>query len=133
VDDPRRLAGVEALGLDETAFTAATAISSTAFVTGIVDLSRGRGPARVLDVVDERSASALVNWVDEREPGWRAGIRIAALDPYRGYAWTLRTALPWAVRVLDAFDVVRLGFAAMDDEVRRRIQQELTGHRGRKR
>jgi transposase len=35
------------------------------------------------------------------------------------------------VRVLDAFHVVRLGFAAVDD-VRRRIQQELTGHRGRK-
>jgi transposase len=33
------------------------------------------------------------------------------------------------VRVLDAFHVVRLGFAAVDD-VRRRIQQELTGHRG---
>ena len=33
--------------------------------------------------------------------------------------------------MLDAFHVVRLGFAAVD-EVRRRIQQELTGHRGRK-
>jgi transposase len=34
------------------------------------------------------------------------------------------------VRVLDAFHVVRLGFAAVDD-VRRRIQREQTGHRGR--
>jgi Transposase len=32
--------------------------------------------------------------------------------------------------VLDAFHVVRLGFAAVDD-VRRRIQREQTGHRGR--
>ena len=39
--------------------------------------------------------------------------------------------LPHAVRVLDVFHVVRLGFAAVD-EVRRRIQQETTGHRGRK-
>jgi transposase len=54
----------------------------------------------------------------------------AALDPYRGYASALRTALPDATRVLDAFHVVRLGFAAVDD-VRRRIQQEQTGHRGR--
>jgi transposase len=50
VDDPNRLAGVEALGLDETAFTAATATSSTAFVTGILDLTpppgRGRAVAR---------------------------------------------------------------------------------------
>jgi transposase len=34
------------------------------------------------------------------------------------------------VRVLDAFHVVRLGFAAVD-KVRRRIQREQTGHRGR--
>ena len=55
----------------------------------------------------------------------------ASLDPYRGYASALRTHLPAAVRVLDAFHVTRLGFAAVDD-VRRRIQQELTGHRGRR-
>lgn len=55
---------------------------------------------------------------------------MATLDPYRGYASTLRTTLPHAVRVVDAFHVVRLGFAAVD-EVRRRIQREQTGHRGR--
>ena len=66
----------------------------------------------------------------ERDPAWRTGITTAALDPYRGYASALRTALPDAVRVLDAFHVVRLGFAAVDD-VRRRIQREQTGHRGR--
>ena len=35
------------------------------------------------------------------------------------------------MRVLDAFHATRLGFAAVD-EVRRRVQQESTGHRGRK-
>ena len=99
-------------------------------MTGIVDLTRGRGPARLLDVVEGRSASALLSWVDQQDPAWRAGITTAALDPYRGYAIALRTALPDAVRVLDAFHVVRLGFAAVDD-VRRRIQREQTGHRGR--
>jgi transposase len=117
--------------VDETAFQAAAATRSTSFVTAIVDLTRGRGPARLLDVVAGRSASALVSWVGERDPGWRAGIATAALDPYRGYASALRTALPEAVRVLDAFHVVRLGFAAVDD-VRRRIQHEQTGHRGRR-
>ena len=131
VDDPGRLAGVEALGLDETAFQAASARRSTSFVTGIVDLTRGFGPARLLDVVEDRSASALVGWMNQRDPGWRAGIGVAALDPYRGYATALRIALPGAIRVLDAFHVVRLGFAAVD-EVRRRIQREHTGHRGRR-
>jgi transposase len=130
VDDPTRLAGVEAIGLDETAFAAASATHPTSFVTGIVDLTRGRGPARLLDVVAGRSASALVNWVNDRPPAWRAGISIAALDPYRGYASALRSVLGGAVRVLDAFHVTRLGFAAVD-AVRCRIQREQTGHRGR--
>jgi transposase len=99
-------------------------------VTGIVDLSRTHTRARLLDVVADRSASGLVNWLNAREQGWRSGIVVAALDPYRGYASALRTSLPDAVRVLDAFHVVRLGFAAVDD-VRRRIQQEQLGHRGR--
>jgi hypothetical protein len=57
---------------------------------------------------------------------WRAAVTTAALDPYRGYAAALRAALPHAVRVLDAFHVVRLGLSAVD-EVRRRIQREDTG------
>jgi transposase len=131
VEDPARLADVEAIGLDETAFQAASAHRSTSFVTGIVDLSRRGGPARLLDIVDDRSASGLVSWINDRDPAWRDGIATAALDPYRGYASALRTALPHAVRVLDAFHTVRLGFTAVD-RVRRRIQQQTLGHRGRK-
>jgi transposase len=132
VDDPARLAGVSALGVDETAFTAATARRPTAFVTGIVDLSPDRrGPARLLDVVHGRSASSLVSWAAQRDTGWRTAVTVAALDPYRGYATALRTSLPGAVRVLDPLHVVRLGFDAVD-RVRRRIQLEQTGHRGRK-
>jgi transposase len=69
--------------------------------------------------------------VGAQPPLWRAAIVTAALDPFRGYATALSTSLPEAIRVLDAFHVVRLGFAAVDD-VRRRVQQETTGHRGRK-
>jgi transposase len=130
VDDPGRLAHVASVGVDETAFTAATTRRGTRFVTGIVDLTRRRGGcARLLDVVADRSGAALSCWIAERDPNWRAGVTIAALDPFRGYATALRTGLPHAVRVLDAFHVTRLGFAAVD-QVRRRIQQELTGHRG---
>jgi len=73
----------------------------------------------------------LSAWVLSQPPQWRAGIEVAALDPFRGYANALRTTLPQATVVLDAFHVVRLGFAAVDD-VRRRVQQESTGHRGRR-
>ncbi|MPZ63959.1 MAG: hypothetical protein GEU83_00005, partial [Pseudonocardiaceae bacterium] len=67
VEDPDRLVGIAALGLDETAFAAASATRSTSFVTGIVNLTRGRGSARLLDVVADRSASALVRWMHQRE------------------------------------------------------------------
>jgi transposase len=107
------------------------ATGATSFLTGIVDLTRRGGTAaRLLDVINDRSASALAGWMTQRTDAWRAGIGVAALDPYRGYACALRASLPQAVRVLDAFHVVRLGFAAVD-QVRCRIQRERTGHRGR--
>ena len=129
VDDPQRLDGVRRLGVDETAFLAANAYHSTSFIIGVVDLT-GRA-ARLLDVVDGRSGKALCDWVSERSTAWRDAVTVAALDPFRGYATALSTSLPGAVRVLDAFHVTRLGFAAVD-QVRRRVQQDSTGHRGRK-
>ena len=127
VDDPDRLAGVHALGVDETAFLAANGRHHTEFVTGMVDVTA----ARLLDVVQGRSGTVLAEWISGQPEPWRDGITVAALDPFRGYATALRTSLPHAIRVLDAFHVTRLGFAAVDD-VRRRVQQETTGHRGRR-
>jgi transposase len=107
------------------------ATGATSFITGIVDLTRRGGTAaRLLDVINDRSAWALAGWMTQRTDAWPAGIGVAALDPYRGYACALRASLPHAVRVLDAFPVVRLGCAAVD-QVRCRIQREQTGHRGR--
>jgi transposase len=126
VEDPQRLDGVHTLGVDETAFLAATPTAGTTFATGIVALN---GRARLLDVVEGRSGLALQDWVSGRDQAWRDRISVAALDPFRGYATALRTSLPQATRVLDAFHVVRLGLDALD-QVRRRVQQENLGHRG---
>jgi transposase len=126
VDDPDRLDEVDTVGVDETAFLAATALAGTRFATGIVALN---GRARLLDVVEGRSGTALCAWVSGRPQAWRDGVRVAALDPFRGYATALRTTLPNATRVLDAFHVVRLGLDALD-QVRRRVQQQTLGHRG---
>ena len=127
VDDPDRLAGVQALGVDETAFLAANGRHHTQFVTGMVDVTA----ARLLDVVPGRSGTVLSQWIAAQPAPWRRALTVAALDPFRGYATALRTSLPHATRVLDAFHVTRLGFAAVDD-VRRRVQQDDLGHRGRK-
>jgi transposase len=123
---------VTVLGLDETAFLAATPAASTRFVTGLVDLApAGGGPARLLDVVEGRSGPVVSDWLAERGPDWSARVRVAALDPFRGYERALRGGLPEATVVLDAFHAVRLAQAAIDD-VRRRVQQETLGHRGRR-
>lgn len=64
-----------------------------------------------------------------RQPDWRARIVTASLDPFRGYATALATR-SHATRVLDPFHVVQLGLRCLDD-VRCRVQQDTTGHRGR--
>jgi transposase len=58
-------------------------------------------------------------------------VKVATLDPFHGYKNAIDDQLEDAVAVLDAFHVVKLGTAAVD-ESRRRVQQETLGHRGRK-
>ena len=122
---------VSAVGLDETAYLRATSTHATSFATGIADLTPGR-PARLLDVVEGRSGTVLASWLSAQDLTWRAGIDTASLDPFRGYATALTAALPDAVRVLDPFHVVKLGLGCVDD-IRRRVQQDTLGHRGRSR
>ena len=97
------------------------------FVTGIVDLHRGK----LIDIIPGRSRKVVADWLIDQPAEWTAGIEVAALDPFRGYGAALSAGLPNAMGVLDAFHVVRLGFAAVDD-VRRRVQQQTCGHRGRR-
>jgi transposase len=127
VEDPARLEGVAALGLDETKFLAATPSHRTRYVTGIVDVDR----ARLLDVVPGRSAQAVDRWLAARPPSWLAGVDVVALDPFRGYANGLARWVGHATVVVDHFHAVRLANRAIDD-VRRRTQQTTLGHRGRK-
>ena len=130
---PERLSGVNALGVDEHVWSH-IGPPGTGMVTGIVDHTRdakGGVHARLLDLVPGRSGKAYADWLKDRGAGFTAGIKTAALDPFRGYANAIRDELPEAITVLDAFHVVKLG-SAMVDEVRRRVQQETRGHRGRK-
>lgn len=62
-------------------------------------------------------------WLAARGDGWKAQVRFTALDPFRDYATALATELPHAVRVLDAFHVVKLGLGVVD-EVHCRVQQD---------
>jgi transposase len=128
VDDPGRLDGVAALGLDETSFLKATRVAPTRWVTGLVDLERGR----LLDVVADRTRAAVDSWLGARTHDWLAGIATVALDPWRGYASALVVPLGHATVVVDHFHTIRLANTVVD-QVRRRVQQATLGHRGRKR
>jgi transposase len=130
VEHPARLDGVEAIGVDEHAWGRANANRRTQFATGIVALPLTGGPARLLDLTPGRKGAAAADWLAGRDPAWRARIRYAALDAFRGYLNALKAQVGHAQHVLDAFHAVKLGFDALD-EVRRRVQYAQTGHRGR--
>ncbi len=53
------------------------------------------------------------------------------MDGFTGFKTAAAEELPDAVAVMDPFHVVRLAGDALD-RCRRRIQQDLHGHRGRK-
>jgi len=134
--DEARFDGVVTLGVDEHVWHHTphkTATKGPGMFTGMVDLTRDqdrRVHARLLDLVPGRTGRAYATWLTDRSAGFRCGVKVATLDPFRGYANALRDELSEAVPVLDAFHVVKLAAQAMD-EVRRRVQQDTLGHRGR--
>jgi transposase len=127
VEDPMRLDGVAALGLDETSFLKATRAAPSRYVTGLVDLEHGR----LLDLVADRTRAAVAGWLGARSRDWLAQVAMVALDPWRGYASALVASLGHARVVVDHFHAIRLANAVVD-QVRRRLQQATLGHRGRK-
>jgi transposase len=127
VEDAARLEGVVALGLDETSFLKATRLAPTKWVTGLVDLERGR----LLDLVADRTRAAVDGWLHARPRAWLAQVGTVALDPWRGYASALITPLGHATVVVDHFHAIRLANAVVD-QARRRTQQTILGHRGRR-
>ena len=138
--DESRFEGVNVLGVDEHVWhhvstkPIADGGRGPKEFTGMVDFSRdskARTRARLRDLVPGRCGAAYADWFEERDETFRAGIEVATLDPFQGYKNALDDELEDAVAVLDAFHVVKLGTAAMD-EVRRRVQQQTLSHRGRK-
>ena len=138
--DEDRFAGVTTLGVDEHVWhhVCERPIDQGGrgpkYLTGMVDLTRdmdGHLHARLLDLVPGRSGQAYKTWLTARGDGFRKNVTVATLDPFHGYKNAIDDQLHDAVAVLDAFHVVKLGTAAVD-EVRRRVQQNIHGHRGRK-
>jgi transposase len=128
VDARARVGSVRALGVDEHAYLSATPEHSTIYATSLVDLDR----RIVIDLFEGKSAAKLRRWSAARSRAWRRGVKVVALDLTETYRAGLRPHLAHATRVADPFHVIRVA-NRMVDVVRRRVQQETLGHRGRKR
>ena len=127
VDDPDRVGPVTNLGVDETSFLKASRRHPTLYATSLVDLDR----RRLIDMVEGNSAADLRRWCSQQDEAWLAGIATVATDLAESYRAGLRSHLAHAERVADPFHVVRVANRCVD-KVRRRVQHETFGHRGRK-
>jgi len=79
---PDRLGGMRVIGVDEHRW-APRRLGAAGFVTLIIDLTPvadKTGPARLLDLVEGRSATALASWLAANPP--------TSLKPWRSLRWT---------------------------------------------
>jgi transposase len=126
-DDLERIGNPTAVGLDETLFARVGWWRTQLWSTSIVDVRGGR----LLDVVPGRDSAGPCAWFAERDDEWLARIEWATLDLSGPYRSVFDTMLPHARQVADPFHLVKLANTKLD-EVRRRVQNETLGHRGRK-
>jgi transposase len=130
IDEPHRFDGVQVVGVDEHVWRHTR--RGDKYVTVIIDLTPirdGTGPARLLDMVEGRSKQAFKTWLAERPQAWRDAVQVVAMDGFTGFKTATTEELPDATAVMDPFHVVRLAGDALD-RCRRRVQQQLHGHRG---
>lgn len=130
--DVDRVGDVDALGLDETLFNRTGRWRTRQWCTSVVNL---RGPtgaaAQLIDVVAGRSAARMLAWLDEQPETWKRRIRYGVLDMSGPYRKVFTDGLGHIRQVADPFHVVKLANSKLD-ECRRRVQNEIIGHRGRK-
>ena len=130
IDDPHRFDAVAVIGVDEHVWRH-TRLGDK-YVTVIIDLTPirdGTGPARLLDMVAGRSKQAFKTWLANRPAAWRERLEVVAMDGFTGFKTATTEELPDAVAVMDPFHVARLAGDALD-RCRRRVQQDIHGHRG---
>jgi transposase len=128
---PDRLAGVRVIGVDEHRW-APRRFGPDGFVTLIIDLTPVHdqaGPARLLDMVAGRSATALASWLAAQPASFAQAVEVIAMDGFAGYKTAATTVVPDAVTVMDPFHVVALAGAKLD-LIRQRVQQQTLGRRG---
>ena len=127
VADTKRLKETTAIGLDETLFVKRGPYKQKSWSTTVCDVVNHK----LIDVVPTREFTEVARWLDSQPHHVKDRLDYGCLDMSRTYAAVFRVVTPQATQVIDRFHVMRHAIAAVD-EVRRRVQQQQQGHRGRK-
>lgn len=125
--DRKRLNKTIAIGLDETSFVKLGRYHHADFVTTVADVEHHQ----IIDLLPSRKYTEVAAYIDKQPPAWKERIRFGALDMSATYAAVYTVMLPKAAQVVDPFHVIQLANRALDG-VRRRVQNEQLGHRGRR-
>jgi transposase len=125
--DRRRLNKTTAIGLDETSFVKVGDQVQAHYATTVADVENHQ----IIDILPTRKYVDVAGWIDKQPRAWKERIRFGALDMSATYAAVYSVILPKAHQVVDPFHVISLANRCLD-AVRRRVQTEQTGHRGRR-
>jgi transposase len=125
--DRKRLNKTTAIGLDETSFVKLGSHVHTDYATTVADVENHQ----IIDILPTRKYTDVAGWIDKQPKAWKERIRFGALDMSATYAAVYTVMLPAAAQVVDPFHVISLANRCLD-AVRRRVQSEQTGHRGRR-
>ena len=129
--DIDRTCGVRALGLDETLFVRVGPRHHKQWATSVVDVGGPGRPARLVEIIEGRTAAKVSEWIDDQPDEWRAAIDWGVLDMSGPYRKVFTDSLGHVTQVADPFHVIKHA-NSMLDVCRRRVQNETLGHRGHK-
>ncbi len=124
--DRKRLNKTSAIGLDETSFVRVGRNRSD-YATTVADVEHHQ----ILDILPSRNYVDVAAWIDKQPKSWKERIEYGALDMSAIYGAVYSVLLPKAAQVVDPFHVISLANRSLD-AIRRRVQIEQLGHRGRR-
>jgi transposase len=113
--------------IDETSFVKLGKRSYKNYATTVCDVENHQ----LIEILPTRKYEDVARWIDAQGEAWKERIRYGALDMSATYAAVYSVTVPRAFQVVDSFHCVQLANRCLDS-VRRRVQSEQTGHRGRR-
>ena len=124
--DTKRLKETTAIGLDEALFVRQGPYKHKSWATTVCDVVNHQ----LIEVLPTREFAEVAGWLYRQPHHVKDNLDYGCLDMSRTYNAVFKVVTPKATRVIDRFHVMRHAIAAVD-EVRRRVQQQRLGHRGR--